>query len=185
MSDLKTLINTKPWAREYLYFDPDLKEDDVVFDENLNKFKLFLGAMEDTRANSQQILSRYSLPDHKEIIELLAVFRVMTATGTATAEEQDIFFGALSTFIQDERAKGQSADDLFEDRDAIALSRLYQVTDEAWAKKYMTWIFFELGVIDRDKGPDLFGANEAAFQTYDFLKNASDGKWRPQMHYST
>lgn len=184
MSDLNLLIEEKPWAQEYLYFDPDLKENEPVDDEHMNKFKAFIEAMEETRENSVSILKRYNLPDYKETVELISVFKVATSRGSITAEQQDLFFDHLSAFIKTEREKGKTLDDLFEDRDTIALSRLYQVQDEKWAKKYLTWILYELGAISKTNGPDVFGANDSAFQTYDFLKNASDRKWRPQMHYS-
>lgn len=140
--------------------------------------------MEETRENSTSILGRYSLPDFKETIELISVFKVATSYGSITVEQQDLFFDRLSSFIQLEREKGRTLDDIFEDKDAIALSRLYQVQDEKWAKKYLTWILYELGSISKTNGPDIFGANDSAFQTYDFLKNASDRKWRPQMRFS-
>lgn len=184
MSDLSKLIEEKPWVREYLYFDPDLKEEDFVYEENLTKFKTFVQAMEETRTNSRDLLMRYKLPDYKEIIELLAVFKVMTIYESITVEQKDLFFSILSAFIENELAKGKTLDDIFEDRDAIALSRLYQVKRDEWTKKYLTWILYELGAISKSNGPDVFGANESAFQTYDFLKNASDRKWRPQMHFS-
>lgn len=183
MSTLTELLEEKPWVREYLYFDSDLKEDEVVYDQNLNRFKSFIDAMENTRDDATFLLKRYGLPDYKEIIELIAVFKVMTQYGTATLEEQELFFDMLSAHIRNEQANGKTLDDIFEDRDTIALSRLYQVTDKKWAEKYMTWVLYELGAIDRKKGPDVFGANASAFQTYDFLKNASDGKWRPQMEF--
>ncbi|PRY84224.1 hypothetical protein [Alkalibacterium olivapovliticus] len=184
MSDLSQLIEEKPWVQEYLYFDPDLKENEVVYEENLSKFKSFVAAMEETRENSAYLLDRYSLPDYKDTVELISVFKVATTNGSITAEQQDLFFDRLSWFIQQEREKGRSLDDIFEDKDAIALSRLYQVQDEKWAKKYLTWILYELGAISKTNGPDIFGANDSAFQTYDFLKNASDRKWRPQMRFS-
>lgn len=183
MSALTELIEEKPWVAEYLYFDPDLNENEVVYEDNLNRFKTFIEAMENTRDDAKNLLTRYDLPDYKEIIELIAVFKVMTYYGTATVEEQELFFDMLSAHIKNELEKGKTLDDVFEDRDAIALSRLYQVTDKKWAKKYMTWVLYELGAIDKEKGPDVFGANASAFQTYDFLKNASDGKWRPQMEF--
>ncbi|GAB2493007.1 hypothetical protein GCM10008929_16890 [Alkalibacterium psychrotolerans] len=183
MSALTELIEEKPWVAEYLYFDPDLNENEVVYEDNLNRFKTFIEAMENTRDDAKYLLTRYDLPDYKEIIELIAVFKVMTHYGTATVEEQELFFDMLSAHIKNELEKGKTLDDVFEDRDAIALSRLYQVTDKKWAKKYMTWVLYELGAIDKEKGPDVFGANASAFQTYDFLKNASDGKWRPQMEF--
>ncbi|MCC5890813.1 MAG: hypothetical protein JJU01_09595, partial [Alkalibacterium sp.] len=173
MTTLTELIEEKPWVAEYLYFDPDLKVDDVVYETNLNRFTTFVEAMENTRDDAKYLLGRYDLPDYKEIIELIAVFKVMTHYGTATVEEQELFFDMLSAHIKGEMAKGKTLDDIFEDRDAIALSRLYQVTDKKWSQKYMTWVLFELGAISRKKGPDVFGANDSAFQTYDFLKNAS------------
>lgn len=184
MSELTELIEEKPWVREYLYFNPDFKQDGPVFDEELSKFKLFISAMEETRAHSQNILGNLNLPDHKEIIELLAVFKVMIHSGVISVQQRDSFFDILSAFIKTQKSRGRTLDHIFEDRDAIALSRLYQVTDKNWAEKYMTWILYELGAISKEKGPDVFGANASAFQTYDFLKQASDGNWRPQKYYS-
>ncbi|OJF97015.1 hypothetical protein [Alkalibacterium sp. 20] len=184
MSDLNNFLNEKSWAREYLFFDPDLNEIGVVYESNLNKFKTFVYSMEEVRENSDCWLKRYDLPDHKAIIELLAVFKITTTSGPTTTEQQDLFFGVLSSFIKAEKEKGKSLDDIFEDKDALALARLYQVKDEKWTKKYLTWILYELGAISKTKGPDYFGENESAFTTYDFLKNASDGKWRPQMYFS-
>lgn len=182
MTELNRLITDKPWVKEYLYFDPDLKEDDIVFEENLNKFKSFVHSMEEVKVNKESILSHYNLPDHKSVIELLSVFKVMRTYGSATAEQQELFFDMLSAFILTEIQNGKTLDDIFEDKDSIALSRLYQVTEEKWTKKYLTWVLYELGAISKTEGPDVFGANDSAFTTYDFLKNASDGKWRPQMN---
>lgn len=184
MCELNDLLIENPWAREYLFFDPDLKESAVVFEENLTKFKAFIQSMEDVRTNSTHLLKQYKLPDHKEIIELLAVFKLSTTYGPTTIEQQELFFDVLSAFIKTEMGKGKSLDEIFDDKDAIALARLYQVREEKWNLKYMTWILYEMGAIDKEKGPDVFGANASAFQTYDFLKNASDGNWRPQMHFS-
>jgi len=181
---LTEILEERPWGREYLYFDPDLNETGVVYTSNLEKFKFFLDAMEEVRANSKEILTRYKLPDYKEVIELLAVFKVTTLRGPATLEQQEIFFDMLSAHIRSETEEGKSLDDIFEDKDAIALARLYQVTDPEWNEKYMTWILYELGAISKEKGPDVFGANNSAFQTYDFLKQVSDGKWRPQMDFT-
>ncbi|SFC45642.1 hypothetical protein SAMN04488102_10752 [Alkalibacterium subtropicum] len=181
---LTELLEERPWAREYLYFDPDLNETGVVYAANLEKFAFFLDAMEDVRANSREILTRYKLPDYKEVIELLAVFKVTTLRGPATLEQQELFFDMLSAHIKTETDKGRTREDIFEDKDAIALARLYQVSDPEWSAKYLTWILFELGAISKEKGPDVFGANASAFQTYDFLKEASNGKWRPQMQFS-
>lgn len=184
MSELTTLLDEKPWAREYLFFDPDLQESTVVFEENLTKFKAFIQAMEEVRENSDFLLKQYNLPDHKETIELLAVFKLSTTYGPTTIEQKELFFDVLSAFIKTEMEKGKSLDEIFEDKDALAMARLYQVKEEKWNKKYLTWILYELGAIDKEKGPDVFGANDSAFQTYEFLKNASDGNWRPQMHFS-
>lgn len=184
MSDLNELLIEKPWAREYLFFDPDLQESAVVFDENLTKFKAFIQSMEEVRENSDHLLKQYGLPDHKAVIELLAVFKLSTTFGPTTVEQQELFFDFLSAFIKSETEKGKSLDEIFADKDALALARLYQVKEEKWNLKYLTWILYELGAIDKKKGPDVFGANDSAFQTYDFLKNASDGNWRPQMHFS-
>lgn len=184
MSELSLLIEEKPWVQEYLYFDVDLRENEFIYEENLTKFKAFVQAMEDTRENSAYLLSRYNLPDYKEIVELLSVMNVAVAYGAVTSEQKDQFFDRLSIFIQSERSNDKTLDDVFDDKDAVALSRLYQVTDEEWAKKYLTWILYELGAISKTNGPDVFGANDSAFQTYDFLKNASDRRWRPQMHFS-
>jgi hypothetical protein len=184
MSELTELIEEKPWVREYLYFNPDFKKEGPVFEEELSKFKLFISAMEETREHSQKILSNLNLPDYKEIIELLAVFKVMTHSGVISVQQRDSFFDILSAFIKIEKSRGRTLDDIFEDRDAIALSRLYQVTDKNWAEKYITWILYELGAISKEKGTDVFGSNASAFQTYDFLKQASDGNWRPQKYHS-
>lgn len=178
------ILDERPWAREYLYFDPDLNETGVVYPANLEKFEIFLDAMEEVRTNSKELLTRYKLPDYKDVIELLAVFKVTTRRGPATLEQLELFFDMLSAHIKSETDRGRTLEDIFEDKDAIALARLYQVSDPEWAEKYMTWILFELGAISKEKGPDVFGTNASAFQTYDFLKKASDGKWRPQMEFS-
>ena len=75
LTELTELIEEKPWVREYLYFNPDFKQDGPLFEEELSKFKQFISAMEETRENSHEILGNLNLPDHKEIIELLAVFK--------------------------------------------------------------------------------------------------------------
>ncbi|MDZ7835554.1 MAG: hypothetical protein U5K84_09865 [Alkalibacterium sp.] len=148
MAELKHLLNEKPWAREYLYFDPDLKEDDVVYDDNLTKFSFFIQAMEEVEENKQELLKWYNLPEHQRIKDLLSVFKVMNTYGKATAEQRELFFDMLSAHVNTETVKGRTLDDIFEDKDALALARLYQVTDEKWTEKYMTWVLFELGAVE-------------------------------------
>lgn len=184
MTDLTTILQENPWAREYLFLDPDLIEGDIIFETNLNKFTVFVQAMNETIENKNAELEKYHLPEHQAVFELLAVFKVMLQYETVTEEQRELFFDSLSSFLKDETRKGQNLDSIFEDKDAIALSRLYQVTDEEWTKKYMTWILADLGAISLTAGPDVFGANESAFTTLNFLKEASHGKWRPQMHFS-
>ncbi|GAA0353607.1 hypothetical protein GCM10008932_03340 [Alkalibacterium iburiense] len=184
MTDLTTILEKNPWAKEYLFLDPDLIEGDIIFEANLTKFTVFVQAMNETIENKETECAYYHLPEHPAIFELLAVFKVMLQYETATNEQRDLFFQSLSTFLDEETRKGRSLDSVFEDKDAIALSRLYQVTDEEWAKKYMTWILADLGAISLTSGPDVFGANESAYTTLNFLKEASHGKWRPQMHFT-
>src|SRR5690554_2065925 len=130
MSDLNELLIEKPWAREYLFFDPDLQESRVVFDENITKFKTFIQSMEEVRENSDHLLKQYNLPNHKAIIELLAVFNLSTTHGPTTVEQKELFFDFLSAFIKTETEKGKSLDEIFEDKDALALARLYQVKED-------------------------------------------------------
>ncbi|GAA0491200.1 hypothetical protein IRB23M11_22150 [Alkalibacterium sp. m-11] len=184
MADLTTILEENPWAREYLFLDPDLIEGDIIFETNLTKFTVFVRAMNETVENKNTELAYYDLPEHQAIFELLAVFKVMLQYETVTEEQRELFFNSLSSFLKDETGKGKSLDSIFGDKDAIALSRLYQVTDEEWTKKYMTWILADLGAISLTAGPDVFGANESAFTTLNFLTEASHGKWRPQMHFS-
>lgn len=184
MADLTKILQNNPWAREYVFLDPDLIEGDIIFEANLLKFTFFVDAMNETVQNKETELAHYDLLEHSAVFELLAVFKVMLEYETVTQEQRDLFFHSLSSFLKEEKSKGRSLDSVFQDKDAIALSRLYQVTDEEWTKKYMTWILADLGAISLTAGPDVFGANESAFTTLNFLTEASHGKWRPQMHFS-
>ncbi|WP_161879210.1 hypothetical protein [Alkalibacterium sp. MB6] len=182
MSALTLLLKEKPWARHYLFVDPDLKENDIVFEENIVKFNFFISSIEEVEESSDW--ETYALPKHQATVELLAVFKVMRKSETILEDERLIFLDALTSFVRNEFQKGRSLDDLFRDKDALAISRLYQVADQKWAKKYLTWVLYELGVISMSKGPDLFGENDSASQTYTHLKRASNEEWRPQRHFS-
>lgn len=184
MTDLTALLKDKPWTKEYLFLDPDLIEGDIIFDTNLEKFILFVDQMERVKKAKETVLATYDLPEHETVYELLAVFEVMVQYETVTVVQRDLFFEHLSQFIKEEVHKDRTLNELFKDKDAVALGRLYQVTDENWTNKYLTWILSELGAISLTAGPDVFGANESAFTTWNFLKEASHGKWRPQMHFS-
>lgn len=184
MTNLTAILKKNSWAKDYLFLDPDLIEGEVIFENKLTKFSFFVNSMNETLLNKEIECSHYHLPEHPAVFELLAVFKVMIQYETATLEQRNLFFQTLSAYLNDQVAEGRSLASLFEDKDAIALSRLYQVTDEEWAKKYMTWVLADLGAISLTAGPDVLGANESAFTTLNFLKEASHGKWRPQMHFS-